>query len=133
MLSIQPILDRLMAETTFDKVLKSTAIKPNLVDSALSASFISYENLKERGEGYADYGERLEATLLVQLTTLTATEEFDLRQVKAALASWSPSDQYNRELSAFSLDKAELMDINNGHYNWFLYFKIITPTLNGEC
>jgi len=43
------------------------------------------------------------------------------------------SSSYNRELSAFSLEKAELMDINNEHYNWFLLFNIITPTLNGEC
>jgi len=133
MLSLQPILERLQEKTTFDIVTKSTAIKPNLVKLSLTASFISYENIDSKGEGYADYGERLLATLLVQLTTSSEREEEDLRQVKAALSQWSPNDVYNRELSAFSLEKAELMDINNEHYNWFLLFNIITPTLNGEC
>jgi hypothetical protein len=131
MLKLQPILEQLEYETDFASVTKSTELKPNLLNRALTASIISYENLQNIGEGFADYGERHIATVLVQLTTSSELEEADLKQVYLALTGWSPDDEYNRELSAFSLAKANLIDINNGHFHWFLEFQITIPTIGG--
>jgi len=132
-LHLQPILDRLQAETSFSRVERSSEIKPNLVNSSLTAGVVSYVNTLEMGEGYADYGERYLATVLVQLVTSATDEEKDVADVYAALAGWNPQDVNNRELSALSLHKASLMDINNDHYLWFMEFQLTTPTLGGTC
>lgn len=127
---IQKIIDRLKTETNFPIVEPFKEFLPTtLEERKLYVGVLTYEPLEKLGEGFAEYGERIVTTIGIYIISDNIRWEEDIQQVYKAITGWTYDDVCERELSVFSLNKGELIDIKNGRVFWFFQFNITLPQL----